>query len=341
MWKKWIDRLELFKCLTLTKCWNFALLAGSFGLSRGSKKVLFAGLPVAISIEPTTACNLRCPECISGLRAFKRPTGTLQIELFKQVIDQLHHRLIWLTLYFQGEPYLHPHFTELVRYARQRGIYTATSTNAHFLNQENARKTVESGLHRLIISIDGASQATYERYRIGGKLEKVIEGTKNVLAWKKRLKSTTPHVIFQMLVLRPNEHEIEQVKQLAHQLGVDELQLKTAQINNYQNGSPLIPLQSKYARYARQIDGTYQIKNPLNNSCWRMWHSCVVTWDGKIVPCCFDKDAQHTLGNLTEESFLHIWYGKAYQHFRQQLLLSRKEIDICQNCTEGMKIFQS
>jgi len=291
MLKNWTDCLQLLRTLTPVKIWNFLWLILSYWLSKSLGKPLHRGLPAAISIEPTTSCNLRCPECPSGLRSFTRPTGMLQAELFKKAIDELHERLIWLNFYFQGEPYLHPQFTELVRYAHKRGIYTATSTNAHFLTNDNARKTVESGLSRLIISIDGTTQETYQAYRVGGKLEKVIEGTKRVLSWKKQLRSPTPHVIFQFLVVKPNEHQIEEVKALAKDLGVDEVQLKTAQIYDYRNGSPLIPMQNRYSRYALQADGTYQIKNPLENSCWKMWHSCVITWDGKVVPCCFDKDA--------------------------------------------------
>ena len=73
--------------------------------------------------------------------------------------------------------------------------------------------------------------------------------------------------------------------------------------------------------------------------CWRLWHTCVITWDGKVVPCCFDKDASHPMGSLAEQDFDTIWKGTAYQQFRGALLRSRSEIDICQNCTEGTKVW--
>ena len=78
-------------------------------------------------------------------------------------------QLFYLTFYFQGEPYINPKFLEMVSYASKKKIFTSTSTNAHYLDSETARKTVESGLDKLIISIDGTSQDTYEAYRIGGK----------------------------------------------------------------------------------------------------------------------------------------------------------------------------
>jgi radical SAM protein with 4Fe4S-binding SPASM domain len=262
----------------------------------------------------------------------------LQEELFKNTIDQLASTLTYLVFYFQGEPYLHPQFLSLVQYAAQKKIYTATSTNAHYLTDANAKKTVESGLDRLIISLDGTTQETYESYRVGGKLEKVIEGTKNVLRWKKELKSLTPHVIFQFLVVKPNEHQIDDVKKLGRELGV-EVALKTAQIYDYEHGSDLIPSLDKYSRYRKDSNGLYSIKNEWMNHCWKMWHSCVITWDGKVVPCCFDKDAHYVLGDLTKNSFREIWNGEKYQDFRASLLRSRDEIEMCRNCTEGTKVW--
>ena len=333
------DHINILSALTPRRIWNAGQVWSSYWGSRWSGKPTHRGMPISISIEPTTSCNLRCPECPSGLRAFSRPTGMLKEEMFKGVIDQLAPTLAYLTFYFQGEPYLNPGFLEMVQYASRQNIYTATSTNAHFLDDENARETVASGLDRLIISIDGTSQETYESYRIGGNLEKVIQGTQNILRWRKELKSKTPHVGFQFLVVRPNEHQVPEVYALAKQLGVDRVALKTAQIYDYEKGSDLIPLQDQYARYKKNQDGNYSIKNQLLNHCWKMWNSCVVTWDGKVVPCCFDKDAHFVLGDLHQKTFKEIWMGEKYQAFRATLLRSRSEIEICKNCTEGTKVW--
>ena len=136
----------------------------------------------------------------------------LKKDFFTETIDDIHKELLYLIFYFQGEPYLNPDFLEMVKYASSKGIYTATSTNAHYLNDEAARKTVESGLDRLIISIDGTTQDVYQQYRVGGNLEKVLEGAKNIVKWKKELNSKTPFVFFQFLVVKPNEHQIEDIK---------------------------------------------------------------------------------------------------------------------------------
>ena len=333
------DGLNFFSKVTPARAWNALKNVSSYIESKVTGNSVHRGLPISISIEPTTSCNLRCPECPSGLRSFTRPTGMLEENLFKQIIDELSNTLLYLIFYFQGEPYLHPKFLDLVKYASKKGIYTATSTNAHYLTDENAKKTVESGLDRMIISIDGTTQEVYEQYRVGGNLEKVIEGTKNILHWKKELKSKTPHVIFQFLVVKPNEHQLEDVKKLAAELGVDEVGFKTAQIYDYENGSDLIPTIEKYARYKQNSDGSYKIKNKLLDHCWKMWHSCVITWDGLVVPCCFDKDAEYRLGDLKKKTFKEIWQSEAYKDFRKSLTDSRAEIEMCKNCTEGTKVW--
>jgi radical SAM protein with 4Fe4S-binding SPASM domain len=191
----------------------------------------------------------------------------------------------------------------------------------------------------LIISIDGLTQKTYENYRINGKLEKVIEGTKYMVEAKKRLKSSTPHLIFQFLAVKPNEHEVPEVFKLGEQLGVDEVRIKTAQFYDYKNGNALMPENIEYSRYKKGQNGEYTLKHKTGNKCWRMWSSCVITWDGKIVPCCFDKDAQHQLGDISSESFSKTWKNESYSAFRQSILSHRNQIEICKNCSEGAKVW--
>lgn len=333
------DALNYISKLSFWRVFNMFQVTLSFYVSRLLSKPILWGTPISISIEPTTTCNLGCPECPSGLRQFTRDTGNLSPDFYKTILNQLAKRLTYVIFYFQGEPYINPKFLEMVRYAKQKKLYTATSTNAHFLHDKLAKETVESGLDRLIISIDGTTQEVYEQYRVNGKLEKVLQGTENIVKWKRELKSKTPHIIFQFLVVRPNEHQIDDIKALGKRYGVDEVRFKTAQIYDYENGNPLIPTIDKFSRYRKGKNGKYSIKSTLLNHCWKMWHSCVITWDGLVVPCCFDKDATHQLGDMKNESFNAIWQGSAYQNFRSALMRSRAEIDICKNCTEGTKVW--
>ncbi len=333
------DVLNFVSKLTLRRLLNVGKLLSSYYVTMWTSKATQWGLPMTISIEPTTACNLRCPECPSGLRAFSRPTGNLKQDFFRKTIDELHKQLIYLIFYFQGEPYINPGFLDMVKYAKDKGIYTITSTNGHFLNDANAKKTIESGLDRMIISVDGTTQETYENYRKEGNLESVLQGARNIVKWKKEMNSATPHTIFQFLVVKPNEHQIDEIYKIAEEIGIDEVKLKTAQVYEYEQGNDLIPTIEKYSRYKKNTDGTYSVKNKLLNHCWKLWHACVITWDGLVVPCCFDKDAQHRLGDMKDKPFQEIWQGEDYDKFRKQLLKGRDQIDICKNCTEGCKVW--
>jgi radical SAM protein with 4Fe4S-binding SPASM domain len=324
------DILRFFSKLTFRRLWNMALVYAGFYLKKNW------GMPFAFAIEPTTSCNLRCPECPSGLRSFSRNTGNLKIENFEKYIQEYQKNAVYLTLYFQGEPYLNADFLQMVSLANQKKLYVTTSTNAHYLTPEKANETVKSGLDRLIISVDGTTQETYSQYRVGGSLDKVKEGIKNMVDAKREKKSQTPYLILQFLVFAQNEHQIPEIQQLAKDYGLDELQLKTAQVYDFENGNDLIPKDLTHSRYSKTDDGKYQLKYHLNNECWKMWHSNVVTWDGNVVPCCFDKDAKYMMGNLHQNSLKEIWGNSDYQIFRAKLLTDRTQIDICKNCTEGL-----
>lgn len=330
------DGFRFLSCVNPHKLYNIGLLSISYFISKMLKKPIIKGLPFSMSIEVTTFCNLRCTECPSGLRKFTRPTGRMNPDFFENIIDQVKSHLVYLTLYFQGEPYLHSQFLEMVTYANRNGIYTATSTNGHHLTVEKARQTVKSGLSRLIISLDGMDQETYGKYRISGNIEKVKEGIHNLISAKKEAGASTPYVILQFIAFAHNKHQIEAIKAYGKSVGVDEVQIKSAQIYDFEKGSDLIIDDPAYSRYEQSTDGGWQIRSVLPNRCWRMWSGCVVTWDGLVVPCCFDKDADHRLGNLEDGGLKQIWNDAAYRKFRTALYANRKQIDICKNCTEGL-----
>lgn len=334
------DIYNFLSKLTVHRVLNALKVFLGYQLGKWFGRPILMGKPFSISVEPTTACNLGCPECPSGLKSFSRPTGRIQPDFFQKTIQQLYKELLYLSFYFQGEPYLNTGFLDMVAYASSKKIYTATSTNAHFLDDETARKTVLSGLDRLIISLDGTTQDTYEQYRRGGALDKAIQGARNIVKWRKELKSKKPYLVLQFLVVRPNEHQVDEVKKMAKEIGMDDVWFKSAQVYDYERDPhQLIPLNDKFSRYKKDALGRTIPKNPLRNHCWKMVHSNVMTWDGKIVPCCFDKDAEHVMGDMKENSMKEIWEGKNYQAFRQELMKSRKNIDICANCSEGLKVW--
>ncbi len=333
-----ITYLKIFlRKITLKKFINAVSVDISYYLSVFFKYNKRVGFPVSISIEPTASCNLHCPECPSGTGQLTRFKGNIDFDLYKKIIDETAPYLMNLILYFQGEPFLNKEIFNLIEYASiKKKIFTITSTNGHFINSETAPKIIESGLDKIIFSMDGTTQEIYEQYRKGGDFEKVKSAVKDLVYFKKQMKSQTPLIELQFIVFRFNEHQIADFKKLGANLCVDKTVLKSAQIYEFEKNQNLIPLNAEYSRYKKDKQGKYVIKNKLKNHCKRLWESAVVTNTGEVLPCCFDKDAEHSFGNLTAMSFSHINNNEESLKFRNLLLHNRRQIDICKNCTEGL-----
>jgi radical SAM protein with 4Fe4S-binding SPASM domain len=211
-----------------------------------------------------------------------------------------------------------------------------TSTNGHYLTEENVKRVIRSGLDRLIVSVDHFEQDSYQHYRIGGRIDTVIEGIKTLVRVRSESRSTRPFIILQFLISGDNEFRLAEFRKRGYRLGADRVEFKTMQILDFEKGSPFIPESTKNSRYRKSETNGFRVKYRYFNHCWKMWHSCVVTWDGSVVPCCFDKNAEYPLGSFeNENSFSSIWFGDPYKNFRSRLLHRRKEINICSNCTEG------
>jgi radical SAM protein with 4Fe4S-binding SPASM domain len=189
----------------------------------------------------------------------------------------------------------------------------------------------------LIYSVDGLDEESYQKYRVGGTFKQADQGLRLLINRKKQLNQKKPYVEFQFIVMKQNEHQLDDVRDYCNEVGVDKLVFKTMQISSYENAVKFLPNNPKYRRYFVQ-DGKFSIKSKLKNHCFALWRTSVITWDGKVVPCCFDKDAEHTLGILNGKSFSDIWLSDEYQKFRSAVLANRKQTNICTNCTEGLKI---
>ena len=319
----------MFNCFT--RLTNLFSAGFSYSLSLLTARVTGRWMPVAAGIELTNLCNLKCPECLAGSGLMTRPSGFMTIPLFRKITDEIRPFVYNLNLYFQGEPMMHPQFFEILEIAR--GFNTVVSTNGHFLSPENSEKLALSGLGRLIISLDGMDSKTYSSYRIKGDFDAVTSGIENIV---KAVRQTGSGMLLelQFLVNRFNENQIGEARRFARSMKVP-LRLKSMQLIHEENIEGWLPEKKRYRRY--EYDGrSYKIRSSLPNRCLRLWIIPVVTWDGKVVPCCFDKNAEHIMGNLNESSFRDIWRSEKYNRFREKVLRNRKEILICRNCTSGL-----
>jgi radical SAM protein with 4Fe4S-binding SPASM domain len=315
----------------LVKPVNAIVAGNSYMRSLISGSPVIKGMPLAAGIELTNYCNLNCPECNSGSGIMTRDRGYISIELFEKIVTELGPYLYNLNLYFQGESMMHPQFFPVLE--KCGDIRTTLSTNGHFLSPENADKIVGSRLHTLIVSLDGMDQSAYSSYRVNGDFRTVIDGIRNISDSKKK-NSSRLKLVIQFLVNRNNEHQVEAVKKFAAEMKAS-LQLKSMQIINKDSHETWLPSSGKFRRYIKS-NTEYAIKSRLPDRCARLWFNPVITWDGKVVPCCFDKNADHVMGDMSQDSFRNIWNGEKYRQFRESILTGRKMIDICRNCTSGM-----
>lgn len=252
-------------------------------------------------------------------------------DLFVKILTELSPYLTNTNLYFQGEPMMHPRFFDLLESARD--IPATVSTNGHFLTAENAEKLALSGLKKLIVSLDGLDQETYSAYRINGDAGKVIEGIRNLSVAKVRLSSKLK-VELQVLVNRYNEKQVPDIIRLGKVSGF-RVVLKSMQIYDSSAINQWLPSDDRFRRYLIKSNG-FEIRSRLPRRCARLWFNPVVTWDGKVVPCCFDKDAGYVMGDLNEQSFHFIWHGEKFRQFRRMVLSGREKIPMCRNCTSGL-----
>lgn len=301
------------------------------------------GMPTHVMIEPTAFCNLRCALCpvTSGLN---RPQGHMEIELFKRIIDEIGDYIFHLLLWDWGEPFLNPHIYDMISYAKEKGVKIISSTNGMvFENEKQAERLVLSGIDTIIFAIDGISQKTYQAYRQGGDLHRVIQGIKNVISKKRELNVETPLVNFRFIVMQHNEHEIPELKKLAKALQVDALTLKTLNAaaqdpyfeiksDKREDYTDFLPKNTKYRRFKFRSKGLSSIRHK-NNPCKQLWNHPSIHWSGKISPCTYDPQEKYVLGDLSVNSFKEIWYGDKYRDMRRRFRNNWEQINLCNECS--------
>ena len=255
----------------------------------------------------------------------------MSLKRFRQILEPVKGCVHTMQFYFQGEPLLNKELPEMIKAASKEGIYTIVSTNALAITPLLAEQLMQAGLSRIIVSIDGMSEESYSAYRVGGSLHKAVEGLVTLRQAKDTTGSRT-HIELQMLRLRSNENEWSTISQRYHKMGADSLTFKTAQFYNFEHGNPLMPSNEKYSRYAKGKDGLYHLKRKPACSCKRLWTGCVITVTGEVLPCCYDKSACFSFGNIFLQDLKTIWHGEKANRFRKLILQKRSRPSICHNC---------
>ena len=317
------------------------------GLSCFLSKPKAISLPLRAEIENGVGCNLKCKMC--AINNMKRKRGFLTFEKFKIIYDQINPPYCNLTGY--TESFLNKDIFKMIKYAKSKGSFVKMDSNATIMNKKIIRQIIDSGLDSISISIDGATQKTYGKIRVGGKLKDVLSNLKELTRQKKEERSNL-NIFIAIIVQKENLNEIIDTIKLLDGIGADEINLVPIteyDIKEYEKFTleecigdlkkiidKISNLRTKtkvnfedLLRYLRD----YKNKNLTceKEVCYAPWYDVYVTWEGDVVPCCYFYDNQLCFGNIFKEDFEKIWNNKAYQNFRKSMAQSRR-FKICQTC---------
>lgn len=276
------------------------------------------GMPYRYNIDPTNVCNLRCPVCPTGLGTIGRERGRIHFDNFAAIVDQIAKYTYVLELYNWGEPFLHPRIFDMIHYAHKRRISVRLSSNMNYFGREMAERTVASGLDRIIVSVDGSTQESYEKYRRGGNLSRVLGNVSLLVEEKRQQNSLYPFILIRMLINRYNEHQIDKVRQIAKELGADGFStggffIDTTDPSQVQEWLPTDKAQSYYDRSTGKLENVWH--------CSDLWESMTINWDGGVAPCCWLHHKKNDFDNVFEKPVAEIWNGEAYVSSRRVFAL--------------------
>ena len=297
------------------------------------------GYPYTVMIEPTNLCNLKCPLCPTGVHELDRTNGLMDLENFKKFIDEVQDHVLHLRMWNWGEPFLNKNIGAMISYAKKNGMFVNLSTNGTLITEDLAKQVIYADVDEIIVSIDGATQETYEKYRIGGDLEKVKQGVNYLINERKKQNKDNPKIIFQFIAMKQNEHERDLAEDLAKELQVDYFAIKTvgemdvfleADVKDY------LPHNKDLARYiVKKNDLDRKLKS--RNMCDTMYEETTIMWNGDVVPCCNDPRGKYKFGNAFESSFKQIWKNSKYTNFRKAILENKEAIPMCKDCPGNTK----
>lgn len=307
--------------LTPRRLANFYLVR----LQRLLGQTRLVGYPLVLTIEAANVCNLRCPYCFTGAGATTRNLRFFPLPLYERLLRELGDHLLEVEFHNWGEPLLNRRLCRLIQSASGRGISTIVSTNFSLpFDGSRAEALVSSGLAILGVSIDGASQETYEQYRVGGDFRTVIDNVRLVKEAKERIGSISPRLIWSYHVFEHNLHEIEPARTLALELGMEFSASK-----------------GWVAGAERVSDGECKFfKDPTADRCEMLWERAVVQADGGVSPCDGAFFREDDFGSVTHMRFREVWNNREFRQARSLFRSGRFCGDganlVCHDCPETL-----
>lgn len=281
---------------------------------------------INLMIEPTNRCNLRCVTCFSHQDGRKK--RDMSLREFTYIIDHGTSVIKNVALYNYGEPLLNKDLWKMIFYAKKKGVRSVkVSTNGILLGRAAIQRLLASGLDKISISVDGITDRTYGKFRVGGDFKRLIRNIASLVTQRDRVKSSLI-IELQCIITKYTEKDIPRMEDFARTLGVDELRLKTLLVQREQ-WKFLLPRDAAYSRYT----GISK-----SSGCSKPLRELVVTSDGTVIPCCYVVGGaipRLALGNAFVEPLPQIISGQRYRVFIDQCSTRRKRMFYCSACSES------
>ena len=244
--------------------------------------------PTVIQIDASAHCQLACPSCptASGATRAAMSAGHLDPANFERLLAA-NPGLQEVELSNYGEMFLNPRLRELLRIAFERGVVLNANngTNLNHASEETLEALVQCRFRSLSVSIDGASQESYARYRVNGDFERVIGNIEKINAYKRKHRSGFPQLTWQFIVFGHNEHEIEAAKALAGKLGMSFRPKISWDDFSPVRDAKLVQIQTGL-RATRQEHYQATGVEFTRGICYQLWNAPVLNWDGRLLGCC-------------------------------------------------------
>jgi radical SAM protein with 4Fe4S-binding SPASM domain len=298
------------------------------GYNRGD--LVLRNAPEVFAIESTNYCNIKCIMCPRGEPdLMRRPLGHMDNDLLARIVDQAEFYTEPSWLHWFGEPLMNPQLFDQIEIAKGRVPNLGISTNATLLNEKQQDALLRSQLDTMMIAIDGDSKEVYENVRKSARFsfEEVCANAEGFLARRCALGTKKPFVILSIIVMDMTASDLESFREHWTALGADQVLFKPYTNWGGQNADVFENLEVVGRRSA--------LRSPRKHACKLMWQSLVVTWDGRVVPCCFDYDAKLVLGDLKTQTLPEIWNGPAYVELRRTELEGRNNSVPCASCSQA------
>jgi radical SAM protein with 4Fe4S-binding SPASM domain len=294
------------------------------------------GYPSHLMMEVSSACQLNCPLCPLGNGTLMRPRQLMQTNTFVNVIEDVGQFVYHININGMGEPLLNENVCDMIERGKSKNIYIDLYSNLQVENQDLLKGLVDSGLDAVLISCDGATKDVYEKYRVNGDFDRLLDNIRTLVAYKRRRNSRTPEVNVQCILFEHNEAQLPEMVELVRSLEADNFVVKRPFLfwGDDDEASRYLPHDERVNPYRKRED-RLGWEGKTKSRCNLLWASAVVLTDGSVTPCCFDYEGKVRFGNVNEQSFRTIWNNPRYRRFRQQALADWRKIPICNSDFAG------